>query len=116
MFLDNLSANVLHLYDFYHLSYERGAEQCSINSRHFGSIARGKTVPTILTLEKLCIGFDLTPNDLLIASTMRQELAYRQPLAVTQIRCYHSITGLPAVWLHGGAGISALLRPLRPVP
>lgn len=94
MFLDNLSANVLQLCNFYHLTYERGAERCSLSSRYFGSIARGKTAPTILTLEKLCIGFDLTPNDLLITSTMRQELAYRQPLAVTQVRCYHSMTGL----------------------
>ena len=29
---------------------------------------RGKTAPTILTLEKLCVGFELTPNDLLIPS------------------------------------------------
>ena len=94
MFLDNLSANVLQLCDFYHLSYERGAEQCSISSRYFGSIARGKTAPTIVTLEKLCTGFDLTPNDLLIASTMRQELAYRQPLPVTQVRCFRFSSGL----------------------
>ena len=93
MFLDNLSANVLHLCDFYHLSYERASERCDLSERYFGSIARGKTAPTMLTLEKLCTGFDLTPNDLLIASAMQQELAYRQPLPVTQVRCYHSISG-----------------------
>ena len=79
MFLENLSANVLQLCDFYHLSYERASERCNLSERYFGSIARGKTAPTILTLEKLCTGFDLTPNDLLIASAMQQELAYRQP-------------------------------------
>ena len=94
MFLDNLSANVLQLCDFYHLSYERGAERCAISSRYFGSIVRGKTAPTIVTLEKLCTGFDLTPNDLLISSALQQELAYRQPLPVTQIRCFRFASGL----------------------
>ena len=94
MFLDNLSANVLHLCDFRHLTYERSAEQCSISSRCFGSIARGETAPTIVTLEKLCTGFDLTPNDLLISSALQQELAYRQPLAVTQVRCFRFASGL----------------------
>ena len=94
MFLDNLSANVLQLCDFRHLTYERGAEQCSISSRYFGSIARDKTAPTIVTLEKLCTGFDLTPNDLLISSALQQELAYRQPLPVTQIRCFRFASGL----------------------
>ncbi len=94
MFLDNLSANVLQLCNYYHLSYEQASERCSLSSRYFGSIARGKTAPSVLTLEKLCTGFNLTPNDLLITSAMQRELAYRQPLTVTQIRCYRYLTGL----------------------
>ena len=94
MFLDNLSANVLQLCDFYHLSYERASERCNLSERYFGSIARGKTAPTVLTLEKLCNGFDLTPNDLLITSTVRRELVYRQPLAIPKVRCYRYIPGL----------------------
>ena len=94
MFLDNLSANVLQLCDYHHLSYEQASEKCDLSERYFGSIARGKTTPSILTLEKLCTGFNLTPNDLLIASIMQRELTYRQPLAVTQIRCYRYLSGL----------------------
>ena len=66
MFLDNLSTSVLRLCDTQKLSYEAASERCNLSSRYFGDIARGKTAPTILTLEKLCVGFDLTPNDLLI--------------------------------------------------
>ena len=69
MFLDNLSSAILDLCDSYKLSYEL----CDISSRYFGDIARGKTAPTILTLEKLCIGFDLTPNDLLLFSAICRE-------------------------------------------
>ena len=63
MFLDNLSTSILKLCDTRRLSYEAASERCDLSSRYFGDIARGKTAPTILTLEKLCVGFALTPND-----------------------------------------------------
>ena len=53
MFLDNLSTSVLKLCDTQKLSYEAASERCDLSSRYFGDIARGKTAPTILTLEKL---------------------------------------------------------------
>ena len=68
MFLANLSTSVLKLCDIRKLSYEAASERCDLGSRYFADIARGKTVPMILTLEKLCAGFDLTPNDQLIPS------------------------------------------------
>ena len=68
MFLDNLSTSILKLCDTRRLSYEAASERCDLSSRYFGDIARGKTAPTILTLEKLCVGFEPTPNDLLIPS------------------------------------------------
>lgn len=89
MFLDNLSASVLRLCDIRKLSYEAASERCDLSSRYFGDIARGKTAPTILTLEKLCVGFDLTPNDLLIPSGIWQEITFRTPMLVTAIRYYH---------------------------
>ena len=94
MFLVNLSANVRYLCNFYRLSYERASERCSISPRYFGSIARGETAPTVHTLEKLCNGFDLTPNDLLITSAVQRELVYRRPMPVTQVRCYRYAAGL----------------------
>lgn len=98
MFLDNLSASVLRLCDVRRLSYEAASELCNLSSRYFGDIARGKTAPTILTLEKLCIGFALTPNDFLVPSTAWREMAFRKPMPVTQIRCRHlsyGLTGYP---------------------
>ena len=98
MFLDNLSTSVLKLCNSNNLSYEAASERCELSSRYFGDIARGKTAPTILTLEKLCVGFDLTPNDLLIPSALWQELSFREPMSVTQIRCFrcfYGVTGFP---------------------
>ena len=98
MFLDNLSASVLRLCDSRNLSYEAASECCKISSRYFGDIARGKTAPTVLTLEKLCIGFELTPNDLLIPSDIQTNMAFREPMTVTQVRCSRfrfGFTGFP---------------------
>ncbi len=66
MFSANLSSSILRLCGMYKLSYETASERCELSARYFAQIARGKTSPSILTLEKLCIGFDRTPNDLLI--------------------------------------------------
>lgn len=98
MFLANLSASVLKLCDSRKLSYEAASEQCNLSARYFGDIARGKTAPTILTLEKLCMGFELTPNDLLIPSEILRELAFRKSMPVTKIRCFcltYGLTGFP---------------------
>ena len=98
MFLDNLSTSVLRLCDSRKLSYEAASERCELSSRYFGDIARGKTAPTILTLEKLCVGFELTPNDLLIPSKIWREMSFRKPMPVTQIRCFccpYGITAFP---------------------
>ena len=98
MFLDNLSTSVLRLCDSRKLSYEAASERCELSSRYFGDIARGKTAPTILTLEKLCVGFDLTPNDLLIPSVSWREMSFREPMPVTHIRCFRwpcGITSFP---------------------
>lgn len=94
MFLDTLSTSVLRLCDARNLSYEAASERCNLSSRYFGDIARGKTAPSILTLEKLCVGFDMTPNDLLIRSEIRRESSFREPMPVTQIRCFHFLHGL----------------------
>lgn len=98
MFLNNLSNSVLKLCNSRKLSYEAASEQCNISSRYFGDIARGKTAPTILTLEKICVGFDLTPNDLLISTSVLKELAFRNSMPVTNVcyfRCSNGISTFP---------------------
>lgn len=93
MFSDALSTAVLRLCDIYHLNYETAAERCGISSRYYGSIARKEASPTIAILEKLCEGFQLTPNDLLMAPVLQRELRFRFPMPVTHIRYYPDGTG-----------------------
>ena len=85
MFLDNLSASVLTLCDEKRLTYEAASERCNLSTRYFGDIARRKTAPSVVTLEKLCIGFDTTPNRLLLPPRSVQEA---ESLEVTQVRSF----------------------------
>ena len=87
MFLDNLSTSILQLCDEKNLTYESASEQCKLSARYFGDIARGQTAPTILTLEKLCSGLNVTPNDLLLSADMRKEIAMQQFLLVSRTYC-----------------------------
>ena len=66
MFWDNLSATLLRFCAARSLSYEEVAERCRISPRYFGEIVRRHTSPTLRTLEKICAGLDVTPNDLLL--------------------------------------------------
>lgn len=66
MFWDNLSAALLRFCAARSLSYEEVAERCRISPRYFGEIVRRHTSPTLRTLEKICAGLDVTPNDLLL--------------------------------------------------
>ncbi len=98
MFLGNLSQTVLRYCDENGLSYETASELCDLSSRYFGDIARGKTAPTILTLEKLCVGMELTPNQLLIPKEVQTASSYREPMQVVKRCCYvglHGITCYP---------------------
>ncbi len=97
MFSANLSSSILRLCGMYKLSYEAASERCELSPRYFAQIARGKTSPSILTLEKLCIGFDRTPNDLLIPSSSHpQEISYRIPMPVTEVRRFQGPSGFIA--------------------
>lgn len=98
MFSDALSTAVLRLCEVYDLSYEAAAERCDISSRYYGSIARKEASPTILVLEKICNGFQLTPNDLLMPPVLRQQLRFRLPMPVTHAQgfpCQNGFTTYP---------------------
>ena len=103
MFLDNLSTSVLKLCDTQKLSYEAASERCDLSSRYFGDIARGKTAPTILTLEKLCVGFELTPNDLLIPLRVLE----RDGLPRTDASYTHPLLSIP-LWRDGFSCLPAM--------
>ena len=99
MFLDNLPISVLRLCEVYGLTYEAAAERCRISSRYFGDIARGKTAPSILTLEKICKGFHTMPNDLLMTEAAQRKMTVQKPLPVITIHCRccpDDLVGFPA--------------------
>ena len=86
MFSKKLSTALLGICESQNLSYESASEICGLSSRYFGSIARGQASPSVNTLEKLCDGFDRSPNDLLGFSTSDKELSYRISAQVVHIR------------------------------
>ena len=73
MFLNNLSAALLRLCDQTGLSYEKAAERCEISARHFSNLVRRTSAPLLGTLEKLCAGFGVTPNELLLGEEEKAE-------------------------------------------
>ena len=93
MFSDALSTAVLRLCEAYRLSYEAAAERCGISPRYYGSIARKEASPTILVLEKICNGFQLTPNDLLMSPVVQQPLRFRIPMPVTHVQRFQLQNG-----------------------
>ena len=72
-FSENLSASLRRICREKGLSCALASEYCDICSEYFGRIVRGKVSPTILTLEKLCLGLDAAPNQLLLPAG--QEIA-----------------------------------------
>lgn len=88
MFSKNLSISILSICDSRNLSYETAAELCGLSPRYFGSIARGQTAPSISTLEKLCVAFERSPNELLGFTSAKDELAYRTAVQVSHYRIY----------------------------
>ncbi len=66
MFSDNLALALLNICDDREFTYETASELCDISVRHFGDIVRRKTAISVGVLEKICIGLDVTPNDLLL--------------------------------------------------
>lgn len=88
MFSKKLSTSVLGICDCRKLSYETASELCNLSPRYFGSIARGQTVPSVNTLEKLCAAFERSPNELLGFSNSSDELSYRIAMQVRHFQRY----------------------------
>lgn len=85
MFPKNLSNYILRICHDQHKSYEAASELCNISPRYFGALARGQTNASLDTLEKLCHGFNATPNELLGVDTS-MKLSFRTPMPVTCLR------------------------------
>lgn len=87
MYSKNLSASILSICDCQKLTYEAASELCNISLRHFASIARGQTAASVNMLERLCVGLDRMPNELLGFTTVDKELSYRLGRKVVNFRC-----------------------------
>ena len=90
MFSDNLSHAVLRLCTANNLTYEMASEYCELSPRYFGDIARGRTNISIVTLEKLCNGFSVTPDGLLLPEADSLQI----PMAVREVYCFRESTGV----------------------
>ena len=86
MFTKELSDFIINYCDSQSLSYETASELCDISPRYFGSIVRGRTIPTLKTLEKLCKGLGKTPDELLAFPIPDEELSYRRKMKVIHYR------------------------------
>lgn len=85
MFQENMSVSIVLLCKARHLSYEAAAEQCDLSTRYFSDIARGKVSFSVTILEKVCNGFRVTPNDLLLPGTLTSN-SFQLPMRVTHFR------------------------------
>ncbi len=86
MFLDALSTALLQICNEENLSYEAAAEKVGCSPEFFGRIIRKRSSPTITYFERLCRGFERTPNQLLGISDSVDELLHRIPMCVTKMR------------------------------
>lgn len=93
MFSKKLATSILSICDSRELTYETASELCNLSPRYFGSIARGQTAPSVNTLEKLCVAFERSPNDLLGFTTSKEELVFRIAAQVVHFRIHTLFNG-----------------------
>ena len=91
MFPENLSKYILRMCHDKHTSYEAASELCDISPRYFGALARGQANASLDTLEKLCTGFNATPNELL--GVEASQLSFRTPMHVNSLRRVPTLGG-----------------------
>ena len=88
MYSDALSTSLLQLCEMERLSYETAAERIGCSSRYFGRLIRKESSPTLKILERICEGFQQTPNEILRLFDKPGEILYRLPLLVDTVRAY----------------------------
>ena len=70
--LETLSLNLYHKRQEMKLSIEELAFRCSISSRYYGDIERGKCNPTLEILDKIANATSTTPAELLTEQPRRK--------------------------------------------
>lgn len=85
MFTEILPSIVKHRCNELELSYIKAAEKCSMSYTTFRNIIHGHTNPRLITIERLCVGLELNPNELLGVSSNTMH-SYRVPMRVHNYR------------------------------
>ena len=106
MFKITLSAALRQICTERELTFEAASLKCGLNSRFLEELITTRADTSIDSLEKLCNGLGVTPNELLLGSHAFDELTYRSPLAVTRIRVYQGRWGLDGYPLCPRCGIT----------
>ena len=89
MFSDHLSENILRILDIKKWTYEIAAEFCDISPRNMGNIVWKKVQPKLFTIEKLCKGLHVTPNELLLSE--QRPGKFTMARAVRGARAYYPV-------------------------
>ena len=92
MYLEALSNSLNRLCEEQCLSWKAASQRCQCSSSYFRNIISQKSVPTIVILERICHGFEKTPNDLLSISAFDEEFSYRVPMSVQAIRVFPNLS------------------------
>lgn len=88
MYLDNLSVAILRVCEKRHLTYEMASECCDMCTPHLSRIIRRVNAPRLPTLEKICTGLDLTPNDLLLPLEKPRKYSQDEPrIVIVELNC-----------------------------
>lgn len=88
MFLENLSVSLLQICDEEDIGYAELAERSELSEKFVSKMVRRESAPTLRSLEKLCMGVNKTPDELLMVRAPQEELAYRTAMPVTEVKCF----------------------------
>lgn len=74
MFKDNLSKALLNLIEEKKLTQEKLAEVSNLSTRYVNKIIGRKAKPSLESLEKICVGLEITPNELLLPANFKDSV------------------------------------------
>ena len=93
MFIQNLSQAIQVVCCSKGLTYTAAAARCGISSRYFRKLIKAGAAPSIMTLEKLCVGLKCSPDTLLNYSGITEDISYRTARPVIHYRRYQNYPG-----------------------
>lgn len=74
MFIENVARNLIQICNERNLTEEKAAELCKISCRYFNKIICKQPNISIKILEKICIGLNVTSDELLYINKPSEEM------------------------------------------